>query len=232
MDPVYAKKIGVKLHLLDLGEPDCGEEGFEMIEWAISEGHDLVVVDSVAAMTPLSEIEGNIGDANMGAHGRLMGQGLRRVTNLLKKDVPTSILFINQIRTKLGVVFGNPETTPGGRALKFFASVRIDLRDPRMQKITEGKVEVGKKINAKTVKNKIYSPFKTCKIYLTYGKGVNKGRDLVQALVERDMATATKNTVIVKGYRQMNYSTFLERLKKDNSFLSLLIDDKLNPERS
>ncbi len=220
LDPIYAKKLGVKLHLLDLGEPDSGEEAFDMIEWGIEQGEDLIVIDSVSAMTPTAEIEGEMGDAHMGLQARLMGQGLRRITSKLKAGVPTAIIFINQIRMKIGVMFGNPETRSGGFALKFFASITIDLRTPRMKKIVESKEEIGKVIVAKTIKNKLYPPFKKCNVYLTYGKGIDKGKDLIEALVQVGAAEGSKkrSTVKIKGFNQMNRDTFVFKMKKDKEF--------------
>ena len=220
LDPLYARYLGVKLHLLDLGESDTGEEAFEMVEWGINQGEDLIVVDSVSAMTPLAEIEGEMGDVHMGLQARMMGQGLRRLTSKLKGDVPTAIIFINQIRMKIGVVFGNPETRSGGFALKFFASITLDLRTPRAKKIVENKEEIGKVIIAKTIKNKIYPPFKKCNVFLTYGKGVDKGKDLIEALVQQGLAegSSKRSTVKIKGYNQMNRETLVSKMKKDKEF--------------
>ena len=218
LDIEYAERIGVNFKALEFGQPDCGEEAMEMMLWGIENEFDLIVGDSVAAFTPRAELEGEMDKDFMGIHARLMGKGLRKIVSKLGKKNPSAIIFINQIRSKIGVMFGNPEVTPGGRALKFFASVRIDLRDPRGQKVVEGGEEVGKVINAKTVKNKIYPPFKKCKIHLTYGHGIDRGKDLVQALVDAGLAEATKKMVKLSGEKQMNYSTFIEKIRSDKKF--------------
>jgi len=218
LDTDYAEQIGIDFKKLEVGQPDSGEEAFEMVIWGIENKFDLIVGDSVAAFVPIAEIEGDMDEDHMGLHPRLMGKGLRKVVMMLGKKNPTSIIFINQIRMKIGVMFGNPETTSGGKALKFFSTVRIDLRDPRGQKVVEGKEEIGKIINAKTVKNKIYAPFKKCKIHISYGHGVDKDRDLLQVLVDMEQAEMTKKTVDIKGFKQMNYSSFVSRIRKDKMF--------------
>src|SRR4030042_69444 len=221
LDQTYATAIGVDLDKLELGEPDCGEEALEMVEWGIDENYDLVVVDSVAALSPRAELEGDVGDSNIGLLARLMGRGLRRITSMLKSDVNTGIIFINQMREKVGVMFGNPETQPGGRALKHFAAVRIDLRDPRGQKVLEVNIEIGKRINAKTVKNKLAAPFQKCTVHLSYGKGVDKAKDILQIMSDVGVVTVNKTFKIIKinGMQQMNFSTFLQKMRKDKKFL-------------
>jgi len=222
LDTDYAENIGVDFKKLEVGQPDSGEEAFEMIIWGIENKFDLIVGDSVAAFVPIAEIEGDMDQDFMGLHARLMGKGLRKVVMKLGKRNPTSIIFINQIRSKIGVMYGNPETTPGGRALKFFAAVRLDLRDPRKQKEVEAGEEVGKAVNAKTVKNKIYAPFKKCKIHLSYGHGIDKEKDLVQVLVDMEAATATKKTINLKGFKKMNHSTFVNKIKTNKKFKSII----------
>ena len=218
LDMEYAMSIGVDFKKLEVAQPDCGEEAFEMMLWGIDNKFDLIVADSVAAFTPIAEIEGDMNQDFMGLHARLMGKGLRKVVMKLGKRNPTSIVFINQIRSKIGIIYGNPETTPGGRALKFWAAVRVEIRDPRKGKEVEGGEEIGKAVNAKTVKNKIYPPFKKCKIHLSYGHGVDKQKDLVQVLVDTEKATATRKTINLKGFKQMNHSTFISRINKDKKF--------------
>ena len=214
LDPIYCKSLGIDLNEVHIAEPDCGEQVFDIIAWGIDSNVDLIIIDSVAAMTPRAEIEGEMGDANMGLHARLMGQGLRRTTNMLTKNKLTSIIFTNQIRMKIGVMFGNPETRPGGKALKFFSSgATIDLRDPRGQKVEESKIETGKIINAKTIKNKLYPPYMRCKIHIDYGVGVNKTKDLLQLLKEKDLCEFTKKTVSLSGHPRMNFDTFQDRMK-------------------
>lgn len=232
LDPTYCKSLGIELNNVYVAEPDCGEQTFDMIAWGIENNVDLVIVDSVAAMSPRAEIEGEMGDANMGLHARLMGQGLRRTTNMLTKKRKTSIIFTNQLRMKIGVLYGNPETRPGGKALKFFASgAIIDLRDPRGQKVVEQSIETGKIINAKTTKNKLFQPYLTCKIHFDYGTGVNRIKDILQVLKESDLCEFTKKTVSIEGYKRMNIETFSDRMKKDKKFkgnIKLLLSGEEN----
>lgn len=230
LDPIYCRALGIDLENCEVGEPDCMEQVFDMIQWAIENNYDLVAIDSVAAMSPRAEIEGDMGDANMGLHARMMGQGMRRITSMLTKKKKTSLLFTNQIRMKLGVMFGNPETRPGGKALKYFTSgAIIDLRDPRGQKQTEGKKETGKIINAKTIKNKLYLPYQTCKVYIDYGKGVNKKKDLLRVLSDIGVCEFTKKTVSLEGYTRMNMDVFQRALKEDKE-LRKYIKNILNGE--
>ena len=164
LDPDYAQKIGVKVENLLISQPDSGEQALQIVETLIrSNSVDVVVIDSVAALTPKSEIAGEIGDASIGVQARLMSQALRKLSGVLAKS-KTSVIFINQTRMKIGVMFGNPETTPGGLALKFYASVRIDLR--RIAQIKQGDEIIGSMIRAKIVKNKVAAPFKTAEFAL------------------------------------------------------------------
>jgi len=218
VDISYAKALNVDIDSLDLGEPETGEEALEMVEYGIDNGYDLIIVDSIAAMTPRSELEGEIGDSNMGAHARLMGQGCRRIRSKFKKGISTCIVFTNQIRMKIGILFGNPETTPGGKAMRFFADVRIDMRDPRKQKKVQSGIEIGKAINAKTVKNKLAAPFQKCKIHIEYGKGIVKILDLLQCMKYMGLADFTKKTVSISGKKRMNFSIFENKLKNDKNF--------------
>ena len=218
LDIAYAKKLEVDFGKLLFGQPNSGEETFDMILWAIDSNYDLIVIDSVAAMTPLAEIESDMEQDLMGVHPRLMGKGLRKVSLKLGAATPSAIIFINQIRMKIGVQFGNPEVQPGGKALKFFSDVRIELRDPRTLKIVEDNVEIGKFITAKTVKNKIFPPFKKTEIPIIYGCGIDKTRDLIQLLVDKKVAVKTSKTVTIKGYKQMNHSTFNKRITSDAAF--------------
>jgi len=219
LDIDYAKRLKIDFNKLIFGQSDCGEEAFEMILWGMDNKYDLIVIDSVAAMTPIAEIEGDMDQHHMGLHPLLMGQGLRKVSNKLGARTPTALLFINQIRMKIGVMFGNPEVQPGGKALKFWADVRLELRDPRKLKIVRGGVEIGKSITAKTVKNKIYPPFKKCYIPIIYGEGINKARDAIYVLIDKKLATSDKNTVTLKGDKKsMNIFAFENRLKKDFMF--------------
>jgi len=224
LDQKYAEAIGVDFSKMEFAQPSSGEEAFKMIIWGIENKFDLIIVDSVAALTPIAELEGDMDTDYMGIHARLMGKGLRKVVMMLGRRNPTSIIFINQIRSKIGVMYGNPETTPGGRALKFFSAVRIEFRDPRGGKVVEDGEEIGKIVNAKTVKNKVYAPFKKCKIHFTYGLGVDKMKDLAQALTDIGKAIMTKKTISIKGYKMMNYSTFADKIKTDKKFKKIIKD--------
>ncbi|MBF0386691.1 MAG: recombinase RecA [Candidatus Omnitrophica bacterium] len=176
-DAAYAAKIGVKLDDLLVSQPDTGEQALEIAETLVrSNAVDLVVIDSVAALTPKAEIDGEMGDSHMGLHARLMSQALRKLTAVISKS-NTSIIFINQIRMKIGVMFGNPETTTGGNALKFYASVRIDLR--RIESIKKGDEVVGNRVRAKIVKNKVAAPFRDAEFEIYFNEGISQSSDLV-----------------------------------------------------
>ncbi len=182
LDPEYAKKLGVKVNDLLISQPDSGEQALDIVESLVRSGAvELIIVDSVAALTPRAEIEGEMGQQHMGRQARLMSQALRKLTAITAKGGVT-IIFTNQIRMKIGIMFGNPEETPGGKALKFYSSVRIDLR--RTAQIKKGENIIGNRVKAKVVKNKVASPFKIAEFDIIYGQGVDHEADLLNSGVK------------------------------------------------
>jgi recombination protein RecA len=199
LDPVYARKLGVDVDNLLVSQPDNGEQALEIAEALIrSNAVDIIVVDSVAALVPKAELEGDMGDAQMGLQARLMSQALRKLTGIVSKS-KTCLIFINQIREKIGVMFGNPETTTGGRALKFYASIRIDIR--RIQAIKEGDRVVGSRTRAKVVKNKVAAPFREAEFDIIYGEGISREGDLIDTGVAKNVLEKSGTWISYKGER-------------------------------
>jgi recombination protein RecA len=229
LDPVYARKLGVDVDNLLVSQPDNGEQALEIAEALIrSGGVDVVVVDSVAALVPKAELEGEMGDPQMGLQARLMSQALRKLTAIVSKS-RTCLIFINQIREKIGVMFGNPETTTGGRALKFYASMRVDIR--RIQAIKDGDKVVGSRTRAKIVKNKVAAPFREAEFDIIYGEGISREGDLIDLGVDRGVLEKS-GTWISFGSERMgqgreNARTFLKENKDVRDKLELALRKKL-----
>src|SRR2546421_6769051 len=215
MDPAYAKKLGVDVDNLLISQPDYGEQALEIAEALVSSrAIDVLVVDSVAALVPKAELEGEMGDSHMGLQARLMSQALRKLTGIVSKS-GTCLIFINQIREKIGVMFGNPETTTGGRALKFYSSVRIDIR--RIAAIKEGDVVVGSRTKVKVVKNKTAAPFREAEFDIMYGEGISREGDMLDLGVLHNLVEKSGAWFSYKGERigqgRENAKAFLKENK-------------------
>jgi recombination protein RecA len=225
LDPAYARKLGVDVDNLLLSQPDCGEQALEIAGALISSGViDVVVVDSVAALVPRAELEGEMGDSHMGLHARLMSQALRKLTGAVSKT-NTCLIFINQIREKIGVMFGSPETTTGGRALKFYASVRLDIR--RIAAIKDGEAVIGNRTRVKVVKNKVASPFREAEFDILYGQGTSREGDLLDLGVTRNLVEKSGSWFSYKGQRIGQGRDSARQFLKDNPELVTKLDGEL-----
>src|SRR5881394_1637517 len=214
LDPGYAKKLGVDVDNLLVSQPDYGEQALEIAEALVRSGAiDVLVVDSVAALVPKAELDGEMGDSHMGLQARLMSQALRKLTGIVSKS-RTCLIFINQIREKIGVLFGNPETTTGGRALKFYASVRIDIR--RIAAIKEGDAVVGNRTKVKVVKNKLASPFREAEFDIIYGEGVSREGDLIDLGVAQNLIEKSGSWFSYKSERIGQGRENARQFLKDN----------------
>jgi recombination protein RecA len=228
LDAQYAQKLGVDLDNLLVSQPDHGEQALEIVEVLIrSNGVDVVVVDSVAALVPKAEIEGEMGDAQMGLQARLMSQALRKLTGVVSKS-KTTLIFINQLREKIGVMFGNPETTTGGRALKFYASVRIDIR--RIASIKDGDQVIGGRTRVKIVKNKVASPFREAEFDVMYGEGISREGDLLDLAVEKRIIEKSGAWFAYSGERLGQGRENVKQFLKDNPATFKAIEDRVRRE--
>ncbi len=228
LDATYAKKLGVDLENLLVSQPDNGEQALEIVEVLVrSGGVDVVVVDSVAALVPRAEIEGEMGEAQMGLQARLMSQALRKLTGVVSKS-KTCLVFINQLREKIGVMFGNPETTTGGRALKFYASVRIDIR--RIASIKDGDAIIGGRTRVKVVKNKVAPPFREAEFDILYGEGISREGDLLDLAVDRKIVDKSGTWFAYNGERLGQGRENVKQFLRDNPEVAQAIEDRVRKE--
>jgi recombination protein RecA len=225
LDPLYAEKLGVDVDELLVSQPDTGEQALEITDMLVRSGAvDIVVVDSVAALTPKAEIEGDMGDSHMGLQARLMSQALRKLTGNIKRS-NTLVIFINQIRMKIGVMFGNPETTTGGNALKFYASVRLDIR--RTGAIKQGDEVVGNDTKVKVVKNKVAPPFKIATFEILYGEGISREGELIELGVQNKLIDKAGAWYSYNGDRIGQGKEKVRQFLKDNPDIAADIEQKL-----
>lgn len=225
MDPVYAAAIGVDIDDLLISQPDTGEQALEITDMLIRSGAlDVIVIDSVAALTPKAEIEGDMGDSHVGLQARLMSQALRKITANLNRS-NTVCIFINQLREKIGVMFGSPETTPGGRALKFYSSVRLDIR--RIESIKDGVEVVGNRTRVKVVKNKVSAPFRQAEFDIMYGKGISREGSLLDVGVEREIIKKAGAWFTYEGEQLGQGRENAKKYLAENLELMVEIDEKV-----
>ncbi|MBV8478452.1 MAG: recombinase RecA [Acidobacteria bacterium] len=228
LDPGYAKKLGVDVDNLLVSQPDYGEQALEIAEALVRSGAlDVLVVDSVAALVPKAELDGEMGDSHMGLQARLMSQALRKLTGIVSKS-RTCMIFINQIREKIGVMFGNPETTTGGRALKFYASMRIDIR--RIAAIKEGEMVTGSRTRVKVVKNKVAAPFREAEFDILYGEGISREGDLLDLAVSNDIVEKSGSWFSYKSERIGQGRENARQFLKDNKEILGKIDHEVRKQ--
>ena len=228
LDPVYAEKLGVNIDELLVSQPDTGEQALEICDMLVRSGAvDVVIVDSVAALTPKAEIEGDMGDSHVGLQARLMSQALRKLTANIKRS-NTLCIFINQIRMKIGVMFGNPETTTGGNALKFYSSVRLDIR--RIGAVKEGDEVVGNETRVKVVKNKVAPPFKQAEFMIRYGEGISKEAELIDLGVKQKLVDKAGAWYSCKGDRIGQGKANVMKFLKENPEIANEIETKIRQE--
>ncbi|MFL1673919.1 recombinase RecA [Paenibacillus dendritiformis] len=225
LDPTYASKLGVNIDELLLSQPDTGEQALEIAEALVRSGAvDIIVIDSVAALVPKAEIEGEMGDSHVGLQARLMSQALRKLSGAISKS-KTIAIFINQLREKVGVMFGNPETTPGGRALKFYSTIRLDVR--RVETIKQGNDMIGNRTRIKVVKNKVAPPFKQADIDIMYGEGISREGSIVDIGTEMDIIQKSGAWYSYEGERLGQGRENAKQFLKENSELALTIENKV-----
>ncbi len=225
LDPVYAKKLGVNLDELYVSQPDTGEQALDIVDSLVrSSAVDIIVVDSVAALTPKAEIEGDMGDSHVGLQARLMSQALRKLTAIVNKS-KTCVVFINQLREKVGVMFGNPEVTPGGKALKFYASVRIDVRKTDILKDSDG--AAGNRTRAKVVKNKLAPPFRQAQFDIMYGEGVSQEGCIIDLGVQYDIIKKSGAWFSYNDEKVANGKEKMRQFLKDNPELAKEMEEKI-----
>jgi recombination protein RecA len=228
LDPIYARKLGVDVDNLLVSQPDNGEQALEIAETLIkSNAVDVIVIDSVAALVPKAELEGDMGDPQMGLQARLMSQALRKLTAIVSKS-KTCLIFINQIREKIGVLFGNPETTTGGRALKFYSSIRLDIR--RIQAIKEGDRVIGSRTRAKVVKNKVAAPFREAEFDIIYGEGISADGDLIDLGVTRGVLEKSGTWISYKTERLGQGRDNARQFLKENRDIRARLDTELRKQ--
>lgn len=225
LDPIYAEKLGVDIDELLLSQPDTGEQALEICDALVkSEAISIIVIDSVAALVPQAEIDGEMGDSHVGLQARLMSQALRKLSGTINKT-KTTVIFINQLREKVGVLFGNPETTTGGRALKFYSSVRLEIR--RKEQLKLGDAVVGSRTAIKVVKNKVAPPFKSCEVDIMFGEGVSKVGDIIDLAVDANIIDKTGAWYAYNGEKLGQGKENVKLLLKDNKELTAEIEKKV-----